>query len=237
MGRRCSAVILLNPRGVMFSRRVWVVVTLLAALSGCAAKPKPPRYRITVQSESDPGVPLEGVALRVHDKTLATSDATGRALADLDGTPGDTVALDVSCPEGFRSPEAPLVVLLRPLDAEGRRPEFQVSCPPLLRQLVVAVRANRGPDLPLLYRGREIARTDRHGAAHALLTAAPGDTLSLTLDTSKDANSQLMPQHPELRVTMPERDDVVVFEQTFTRPKPKFVPKPKPPEPELPHRL
>jgi hypothetical protein len=102
---------------------------------------------------------------------------------------------------------------------------------------VVAVRAVRGPDLPLYYLGREIARTDRHGAAHALLMAAPGDTLSLTLDTSAPQHAQLMPQRPELRLTMPEHDDLVVFDQAFTLPKPKPRPR-KPPElPSLPQRI
>lgn len=225
-------------RGDMPASRVCVLLTALA-LAGCAPKPKLASYRILVRTESDPGVPLAGAELRLQGRTLAKSDENGRAWADLEGTLGDTITLELSCPEGYRSTAEPLLVLLRPLDADvqGQRPEFHRTCPPLSRQLVVAVRANHGPDLPLLYRGREIARTDRNGAAHAVLVAAPGDTVDLTLDTSAEGNKQLMPQHPELRLTMPERDEIVVFDQSFTRPKPKFVPKPKPAAPELPLRL
>jgi hypothetical protein len=111
-------------------------------------------------------------------------------------------------------------VLLRPIAERGKRPEYHVLCPPLTRNLVLAVRASNGPNLPVRYLGKEIARTDSAGAAHALLKVSPGDTLTLTLDTSE--NAALMPQQPELKVTVPERDDIVVFDQTFTRPKPKI---------------
>jgi hypothetical protein len=106
----------------------------------------------------------------------------------------------------------------------------------MLRSLVISVRAPNGPDLPLKYLGKEIARTDANGAAHALLKVAPGESFNLVLDTSAPEAQQLRPQNPELRVTVPERDDIVVFEQQFTRPVVK-APKRKAKEPVGPVRI
>jgi hypothetical protein len=45
-----------------------------------------------------------------------------------------------------------------------------------------------------------------------------------------------MPQNPELKVTVPERDEIVVFDQAFTRPPPKRKPHKKR-EPKGPQRI
>lgn len=209
------------------------VVLLLA---GCAPEPRQMTHRIRVNVASDPGVPLAGAALHAGAHKLGQSDERGAIDVDLPGEPGETVKLSLTCPEGFRSELSELSVLLREPQAHERPPEFALACPPLTRKLVVAVRADRGPNLPLRYLGEELARTDASGSAHALLDAKPGDALTLTLDTS--AEPQLMPQHPELKLSVPDHDDLVVFDQTFKRPKvkPKRAPK-KPPEPTGPLRF
>ena len=53
-----------------------------------------------------------------------------------------------------------------------------------MRRVVVAVRAENGPNLPVTYLGRAVGRTDASGAAHVLLAMHPGDQFSLGLDTS-----------------------------------------------------
>lgn len=194
-------------------------------------------YRIAVHVESDPGVPLEGAVLEREHKELARSDQRGEISTDLRGKPGDRIQLDVTCPPGHRQPEARVSVLLRAFTDREARPEFQVRCPPLEREVVVAVRAQHGPNLPLRYLGREVARTDAAGVAHALLQATPGDTLTLTLDTSADDAKKLMPRDPEIRFSVPEHDELVVFDQAFESPKPKRKPIPKPPEPTGPQRI
>jgi hypothetical protein len=186
-----------------------------ALLAGCSASQAAP-FEVIVRVESDPGEPLTGVSIARDGRTLARSDAQGLASLQLQGARGEQVALQVTCPSGHRSPGKPLAVALKPL-LDGRRPEYHVSCPPLLRSVVVAVRAQNGPNLPVRYLGKEIARTDAAGACHALLKVAPGETVTLTLDTSAQESGKLLPHNPELRLTVPERDEVVVFDQTFTR--------------------
>jgi hypothetical protein len=206
------------PRACIQGARVnmaglWGAAALF--VSACAGKP-PVSFDVQIKVESDPGRPLAGVRLLRDGRSLAQTDERGSALLQLSGAPGEVVALSLSCPSGFRSPDAPLAVVLRPL-LERRVPQYRASCAPLLRSLVVAVRAQNGPDLPLKYLGKEIARTDLTGAGHALLSLPPGETATLTLDTSGPGHERLLPRSPELKLTVPERDELVVFDQTFTR--------------------
>jgi hypothetical protein len=196
------------------------------ALAGCAPK-EIASFDVVVQVESDPGTPLAGARLLLQAKPIGESDPTGRVALKLPGTPGDVMALDTACPEGYRSPGVPLSVVLRSL-AEDKRPEFRVRCPPLKRRVVLAVRAQHGADLPIRHLGKEIARTDATGAAHASLDVVPGETLTAVLDTSDQP--QLMPQHPELKLVVPERDEIVLFDQTFTVRKEKKARRARPPQ-------
>ena len=188
----------------------------LTSTLGCRASASP-EYEFMVRVESDPGVPLAGAQLSRNGHALGKSDKRGTIALSMAGVPGETVELEARCPPGHRTPDAPLVLTLRSLAEEGRRPEYHVTCAPLVRTLVVAVRAEDGPNLPVRYLGKEIARTDAAGAAHALLRVTPGDSLTLALDTSGEEHAALLPKNPELKLTAQERDDVVLFDQTFTR--------------------
>jgi hypothetical protein len=207
------------------------------AVAACSAQASRPNYELTVRAESDPGVPLANVTLSRDGHKIGTTDATGRIAIALTGAPGATVPLTVTCPPGYRSPREPLSALLRALPAGSPKPEYRVTCQPELRSLVISVRAQNGAGLPLKYLGKEIARTDAQGAAHALLKVAPGESVNLVLDTSAPEAQQLRPQNPELRVTVPERDDIVVFEQAFTLPKAKPTRREKKAEPQGPLRI
>ena len=212
----------------------WLCV--MALLAGCAPEARPMAHRIRVHVTSDPDVPLADAALEAGARTLAHSDRTGTMEVELSGKPGEVVMLSLRCPVGYRAQETALSVLLREPQPHEPPPEFSFACPPLTRALVVAVRADHGAGLPLRYLGEELARTDASGATHALVHAKPGDALTLTLDTS--AEPQLMPQHPELKLNVPDHDDLIVFDQAFKRPKPKLKPAPrKPPEPTGPERF
>lgn len=207
---------------------------LVLALTGCAAK-QAPSFALAIRVESDPGQALGGVAVALLRRPLGVTDDTGVLATSLRGLPGETVELSVICPTGYRSPTPQLIVRLRQLAEREKRPEYRVLCAPTVRTLVLAVRANGAPQVPVHILGEEIARTDKDGVAHARLLLAPGETIIVKLDTSDKQHATLMPHDPELRIVMPEHDEVVLIDQTFKRPAPpkraRRAPEPVGPQP------
>ncbi len=195
----------------------WAFIGL--AVSACGPTEQAP-HQVLVRVESEPGQPLAGAVISRAGRELGASQADGIVALGLTGVPGEVVELSTACPSGYRAPEKPLSVALRQLADRTRKPEYKVLCAPLLRSLVIAVRAPNAVNVPLRYLGKELARTDESGAAHALLSVSPGEIVTVTLDTSGEEHAALMPQHPELKLSMPEHDEVAVFDQAFTRTEP-----------------
>jgi hypothetical protein len=209
---------------------------LLASVCNACASPPAPSYRVLVRVESDPGVALAGAKIRRDGQSLGESDARGELRLQLRGPAGSQLALEVLCPSGSRSAQQTVLVALRPWTDTTRRPEYAVQCRPERRSLVVAVRAPNAAHVPLRYLGREIARTDAQGAAHGLLELAPDEVAKLTLDTSAPEHRWLRPRNPELKVSVPDHDEVVLFDQPFVVDAPK-KPVPHVLPPELPRRF
>jgi hypothetical protein len=174
------------------------------------------QYEFVIRIHGDPGRPLSQVPLFRAGQKLATSDTHGTITLAARGSEGETLAFEVRCPEGHR-PAKPLSIVLRRLSEQDKRPEYVVSCAPLKRRLVVAVRADNGPNLPVRHLGREVARTDSSGAAHVLLEAEAEESVELTLDTS--GKPALRPTNPSARFSVSTKDDVVSFNQKFESPK------------------
>jgi len=173
-------------------------------------------YELVVHVESDPSRPLAGARVLHGGRELGVSSADGRIAVHATGSEGEHLAFEVTCPAGFRAPEAALDVTLRRALGNSGRPEYFVACPPLTRKLVVAARLEHGENLPIRYLGRELARTDSDGIAHLLLEAEKDKTVELTVDTSEQP--QLRPKSPTARFRIGDRDDVVVLAQTFQSP-------------------
>ena len=91
----------------------WLAVPVLCVLAGCQPAPRHASQRIRVNVVSDPGVPLAAAELLTQNRSLARSDDSGTIEVELPGRPGDSVALELRCPEGHRSPQDALSVMLR----------------------------------------------------------------------------------------------------------------------------
>ncbi|MBX3189240.1 MAG: hypothetical protein KF819_19610 [Labilithrix sp.] len=182
--------------------------------------PAPPPFNVAFAVEGDPGNPITGAIVSRNDKAVATTGPDGRATLTLEGADGETVDATVKCPEGFTSPTKPISMRLARM-RDGRAPEFRVSCPPNQRKVVVAVKAENGPNLPVIYLGKVITRTDASGAAHFALEAPPGGQFQVTLDTSGDA--KIKPASPSKPFTVGQHDDIFVFDQKFEVEKKKVV--------------
>jgi hypothetical protein len=202
-----------------FARSTQAHCVLVAfALFGCDVRGGAARaYEFSVRISGDPGRPVPGASLTFKGAPVATSDAAGFAKLSARGQEGETLDFAVACPEGYRAPARPLSLRLTRLRDGSPIPEYQVTCAPALREVVVAVRAENGADLPVKYLGREVARTDAAGAAHFVLRVEPGAQLEVALDTHDKRG--LRPQDPVAHFLARSEDDLFVFEQPFVVPR------------------
>ena len=187
-------------------------------------------YQLAIRVTGDPGKPLVGAVVSRDRVEVARTGPDGVAPFDLEGTEGDTIAMDVACPQGYKSPSGAVQVRLRRLSDSKQRTEYDVSCPPNIRKVVIAVRATKGKNLPVIYLGQEVARTDASGAAHVELDASPDDTVELTLATNEKGNERLKPQNPSAKFIVKNQDEVFVFSTDFvldSDKRPTGAPRPK----------
>jgi hypothetical protein len=197
----------------------------LALLGGCSRveidEPKPIPFEAQINVVSDPGKPLPGAMVMAGTKVVGKTDANGSAKVRFGGKEGDQVDLSIKCPADYLSPSAPVTISLRRLTPGSRPPQFESTCPPMLRTVVVGVRADNGPNLPVTYLGRTVARTDASGAALFTIRVKPQEQVLVTLSTSEKGAETLRPESPTLTFLAKDRDDFVVLDQTFTMQKPK----------------
>lgn len=196
-------------------RALAVGMLVAVAFAGCKDfdPPPTPPFRVYVKVESDPSKPVEGATVARGTKTLATTDAEGRALLTIAGSEGESVDVAVKCPDQFQSPLKSTSIRLTRFADPKRVPEYAVACPPTKRRVVVAIKAENGANLPVRYLNQTIARTDASGAAHVLLEVPPGSQFQIGLDTSD--NPRMKPPSPTRPFTVGQSDDILLFEQKF----------------------
>lgn len=199
----------------------WAPLLVVVGVGCSALAPvPPPPLEVVVRINGDPGQPLKGAALLFNGQKVSQSGDDGVARLKLTGKDGESFDVTVTCPEGFQSPAKPIQVVLKRL-ADDKKPEYDVACPPTSRTVVVAVRAEGGANLPVMYLGREVARTDGAGAAHVLLKLKPDEPFDLVLATQE--NTSLRPQNPFASFVVKDHDEVFVFDQRFELEKKKVV--------------
>lgn len=178
--------------------------------------PQKPPLEVIVRVTSDPGQPLAGADVVFSGKTIATTDDQGGAKLVLQGNEGDSYAVTVRCPDGFQSPSKGLDIPLHRLVDNSRPPEYEVQCPPTKRTAVVAIRAENGANVPVVYLGRTIGRLDSSGAATVMVAIDTGASFDLTLDTTDKGLELLRPQSPSSSFSLKSGDDVLVWDAKFT---------------------
>lgn len=186
--------------------------------AACEDERPPPTFRVTFTARSDDD-PLAGVQVIADGQPLGETGPDGTLRTDLTGREGQSVAVNAQCPEGHRAPEPlPLLTLrsFRGLDpaAAERGIEMTISCPPAERTAAVVIRTgDEGGDLPVLMGGREVTRTDESGVAHLVMQLRPHSTFRLQIDTSDREN--LRPQNPGATFTVPDADEIFLYDQPF----------------------
>jgi hypothetical protein len=191
------------------------------AITGCSAAEAEDPTKLVFEADvvvtSDPGHGVPGAELVTGGQKLATTDKDGRAHVSFRGAEGDGREIGVKCPAAFQSLAEPISVSLRRLSAGSRAPSFVARCAPLTRTVVVGIRAENGPNLPVTYLGKEVGRTDTWGAAHVVLTVKANEQVTLGLDTKSGADKRpkLRPESPTLTFVAKDKDDFVSLEQKF----------------------
>jgi hypothetical protein len=215
-------------------RRVFPFVAAVLAIAGAGCgkldAPAAEPFQVMIRVTGDVGRPLAGATILRDTKELGTTQIDGGALVALNGNEGDSVDLSIRCPQNFQSPLKPVTVVLVRF-VEQKVPEYQATCTPFERRVVVAVRANNGANLPVRYLGNVLGRTDASGVAHFELPVRPGEQFDLTLDTTERGNERLKPQNPSKSFVVRPQEEVMLFQQDFDiEKKAVYIARPKIPQ-------
>ena len=203
-----------------------LIIFFALAAAACAAEPQ--RTKFSVTFTVNPAEPLAGVAVSLDGgTTLGTTGKDGALRVTLSGREGTTVPFRVKCPDGYRQPAAMPILTLRRfkgLDPAAAGIKVNIECPPAERLAALVLKAGRS-DLPVLAQGREVARTDADGVAHALMSMPPNSTFRVVIDTSQQPD--LRPQSPATTLTVADADEIFLIDQQFQEEAPP--PRPAPP--------
>jgi hypothetical protein len=197
------------------------LVALTFVGAGCAEPPRPDPFTIWVKVESDPGKPVQGASVSRANRLLGTTNTEGRATLKINGVEGEITDVAVTCPEGFQSPTKPLSIRLTRLAEKSKVTEYGVTCAPSMRRVVVAVRAENGPNLPVMYLDRPVTRTDAAGAASFALEVPPGSQFTVALNTVE--RKDIKPISPSKLFVVSSQDEIFLFDQKFEVEKKKVV--------------
>ena len=202
-----------------------LIVSAIAAfgLGGCgsSAAPAVVSFPIALRATSDDGQPLPGVTFKTSTKTLGATNAAGELRLRLRGREGQVLPVSTICPPDFKSPDESSRLRLtqaQRLTAAAAEPmtALAVVCTRNIRDVVVIVHAENGPDLPVLIDGHPAGVTDGDGNAHILVHPdRTARSLSLSLDTG--ATPQLRPQNPSRAFELTGRDAALLFKQELVR--------------------
>jgi len=188
---------------------------IVAMATASCEEPPVPKFDVIIHVDSDPNAPLPGAVLSREGKDVATTDASGNARLTIQGSEGSAFEYYVRCPTDFDSPTKPVTVVLKSVVDKNKPPEWPVNCPPQIRRVVVAVRAEGGQFLPVTYLKQVVATTDASGAATVLLNMRPGDQFELGLDTSAKGYERLRPQSPIQAFQVKPKDEVIPWNAKF----------------------
>jgi hypothetical protein len=206
-----------------------LAAALLATLPGCTqvlGEQPTLNFSFGVHVQSDDGRPVAGAEIASSTGTVVT-DADGHAELALSGHEGDRLPHTVTCPKEYNSPANPLFISLRRGFENGSRPVYDATCVPAKRTVVVGVKLDDGPDLPIMYLGQQVARTDASGAAHVLLHVEADEPFRLTIDTNEPGRENVRPQNPSTDLAVGQADDILIFEQKMSLFVPKVIVKKK----------
>ena len=208
----------------MKSSVVAAAALFFVSLGACKPVPPPPPVTVFVKVVDEAKGPVENAEIASQSQVITTTNRDGRAEITVSGREGATFIVDVRCPNGYRSPEAPLEI--RRLDnGSATAPEYVTKCNRLRHRLLVNVALKAPPGssvagLPILYLGKPLTKTDAEGKAKVALEGDVMERVDLTVDTSDPSFAKYHPQNPFGSFEIPNHDGETAFDVKFTVDKP-----------------
>lgn len=205
----------------------WGLTWLLVASACSGPVAQKASFEVEIRAASDDGSPLPAVKLTSGKQALGTTGPLGSFRVRLAGAEGQTLPVEVGCPQGFAFAGVPVELRLSTTRRVNQaRPEpisISVTCTKVLRDIVVVVHSEAS--LPVQIDGKVQTSTGEDGTAHLLIQRdRSAEKLTVSLDTS--GNAHLRPQNPTQTFELHGRDAIFVVDQAFTeapRPKPRMT--------------
>jgi hypothetical protein len=197
--------------------RLAVLAIAASLFVACKPPPMPAPVKVLVRVLDEAKAPVDGAEVAAASQIIGKTGRDGRTELVVSGREGATYPIEVRCPAGYRSPDAPLMV--RRLDnGTAALPEYVARCSRLRHRLVVRIQV-KGADrsLSVLRLGKALTRTDAEGKAVVVLEGDVLERVDLQLDTSDPALSKLHPQSPISSFEIPNHDDETTLDVKFTR--------------------
>jgi len=218
-------------------RRAMMLLLSSWALGGCEDQTPHLTLTLALEARDDDDHPVAGARFWLDGQQLGQSDARGALRARLRGQPGQRFALTIACPAAYRTPQAERELSLSQL-RDARPLQLTARCQPLSRRaaLIVSARGVAGARLPVLVDGRSAGQLEPDGTAHILITRRPHSEIRVGLDSR--LQPALVPRNPVRSFRLGDADEILLFDQDFSRPKRRTRHRPPPASPpRRPYRI
>jgi hypothetical protein len=191
---------------------------LLVACSGTNVPILKP-FQVQLQAKSDDGEPVSGAMFSINNVNLGASSVDGKLLQTVRGADGQSVLVNLTCPDGYNNPEKATPLKLTEVrkvnELASATLGLELTCTRKMIDVIVVVRTENAPSLPVDIGGKNQGITDEFGNAHIHLRVERGTrTMSVTLGTL--ASPTLRPQNPSRVFELEDKDTLVLLEQSFT---------------------
>ena len=190
---------------------------LLLLLAGCTESEG--HFPVVISTTTDDGRPFPDVIITLGKAIAGKTGADGKLSVTVRGKEGNKVLVAAQVPRGYKLSSTANAIVLRRLtdvsDNKGRLlpVEHVVKFAPLVRQYAVLVRVGI-PGLDVETFGTRQAVTNGKGVAMFLYQGAPGDELSVKVNTQ--THPELRPQNPTASFLLGQRSEAYVVKEKFS---------------------
>jgi hypothetical protein len=167
--------------------------------------------------ESDPGVRLADVPVRIDGKLVGRTGPRGAVRATVLQPRGSLLRIGHDCPVGHEGPPDDEQIRLRGYHSDGISTdvEIRLKCRPVDRVAAFVIRAINAPGVPVLLNGRIVAQTNDAGVLHFVRRAPPGTEHLVELDAR--SRPELLPRGASRFFTQPDADELFVIDRMFQK--------------------